>query len=29
MDIKSLQDLHHKTMCRQAKAGGEECLKHD
>jgi hypothetical protein len=29
LDLKSLQDLCHKTMCRQAKADGEERLKHD
>jgi hypothetical protein len=29
LDLKSLQDLHHKSMCRKTKASGEKCLKHD
>jgi hypothetical protein len=29
LDLKSLQDLRHKAMCRQTKANGEKCLKHD
>jgi hypothetical protein len=29
LDLKSLQDLRHKAMCRQTKASGEKRLKHD
>jgi hypothetical protein len=29
LDLKSLQDLRHKAMCRQAEASGEKRLKHD
>jgi hypothetical protein len=29
LDLKSLQDLRHKVMCRQMKASGEKCLKND
>jgi hypothetical protein len=29
LDLKSLQDLRKKAMCRQAKASGEKCLKHN
>ena len=29
LDLKSLQNLHHKAMCRQTKASGEKHLKHD
>jgi hypothetical protein len=29
LDLKSLQDLRHKAMCREAKASGEKRLKHD
>jgi hypothetical protein len=29
LDLKSLQDLRHKAMCRQMKANGEKRLKHD
>jgi hypothetical protein len=29
LDLESLQDLRHKSMCKQTKASGEKCLKHD
>jgi hypothetical protein len=29
LDFKSPQDLRHKSMCRQAKASDEKCLKND
>jgi hypothetical protein len=29
LDLKTLQDLRHKVMCRQTKASGEKRLKHD
>jgi hypothetical protein len=29
LDLKPLQDLRHKAMCRHTKASGEKCLKHD
>jgi hypothetical protein len=29
LDLKSLQDLRHKAMCRQTKASGEKRLKND
>jgi hypothetical protein len=29
LDLKPLQDLRHKAMCRQTKASGEKSLKHD
>jgi hypothetical protein len=29
LDLESLQDLHHKSMCRQTKASGDKRLKHD
>jgi hypothetical protein len=29
LDLESLQDLRHESMCRQTKASGEKRLKHD
>jgi hypothetical protein len=29
LDLESLQDLRHESMCRQTKAGGEKSFKHD